>query len=97
PTYPLSLHDALPIYLAPAPLPSLPPRAQPRSMLHQLPRQGLVSGTSLSGAGEGMRSGSPTRGPRTALVRSGLCGRMATYHAVVLDRKSTRLNSSHVS
>src|SRR5207249_10564103 len=89
-TYTLSLHDALPI--------------SPR-LSDQCP-EGLASQNALSNAGElGVRQSQETRknpilGTTTSSSRHPPRGAKVGYHKadwIRLDRKSTRLNSSHVS
>src|SRR5699024_12094923 len=83
--YPLSLHDALPIYRGRG----LPPGELRRGV--QLPDHPLPAGLPRL-CGEG---------PHLAQARRGLCVLGGAPHLHRLrqpgDRKSTRLNSSHVS
>src|SRR5207249_10676439 len=81
PVPPLSLHDALPIFCPP------PPRSRLTSSRFHLAR--MLSGCS-SNASRYARSASARCASRLAL--SDFASRDAH-----LDRKSTRLNSSHVS
>src|SRR5690606_39544895 len=88
-TYTLSLHDALPIYLAHVPIPKMIRRQPQVRGRHQLQHFGEHEALQRSAERSAIRL-DPVDG------QSSRAGQQAGIEEMQLDRKSTRLNSSHV-